>query len=157
MRASFEASLGSTKSLDGLDVLAGSGLAVEVGGSGVEGLGAAFVGFERVRAIAMISPCDAAVPKVHVSGVVPSHGTNVHVGVATRRTRPIPAKSPCFTVSGEITAGGEPHYRMSTNAHPHLPGNAPTVCRIVLNYRRSGHISFLLRCGSHCCYGLGAS
>ena len=51
MRASFDVSLGSTKSLGGFDVLAGSGLAVDVVGSGVDSLAAAFVGFERVRAI----------------------------------------------------------------------------------------------------------
>jgi hypothetical protein len=53
MRASFDVSLGSTKSLGGFDVLAGSGLAVAVVGSGVDSLAAAFAGFERVRAIAI--------------------------------------------------------------------------------------------------------
>ena len=86
MRASFEASLGSTKSLGGLDVLAGSGLAVEVGGSGVEALGAAFVGFERVRAIAIVSLANSAQKlfQTYVTTCVVSKVVDVHVGVATR-------------------------------------------------------------------------
>lgn len=103
MRASFEVSLGSTKSLGGLDVLAGSGLAVEVDGSGVEALGAAFVGFERVRAIAMMSMLILMFQMYVTTCVVAK--VDAHVGVATRRTRPTPAKCPCFMVSGEITAG----------------------------------------------------
>ena len=50
MRASLDVSFGRTNSFGGFDVLAGSGLAVVVG-SGVDSLGAAFAGFERVRAI----------------------------------------------------------------------------------------------------------
>ena len=52
MRESFNASLGSTNSFGGFEVLAGSGLTVETGGSGV---GSFALGFERVaRAIVRI-------------------------------------------------------------------------------------------------------
>lgn len=51
MRASFEVFFGRTNSLGGLVVLAGSGLVVEGTGSGVDSLGVAFAGFDRVRAI----------------------------------------------------------------------------------------------------------
>jgi hypothetical protein len=51
MRASLDVSFGSTKSLGGFEVLAGSDFAVEVVGSGVDSLGVAFAGFDRVRAI----------------------------------------------------------------------------------------------------------
>jgi hypothetical protein len=52
MRASGEASLGRTKSLGGFEVLAGSGLTSETGGSGE---GSLALGFERVaRAIVCI-------------------------------------------------------------------------------------------------------
>lgn len=50
IRASLEVSLGRTKSLGGLDVLAGSGLMVDGVGSGVGSL-AFEAGFERVRAM----------------------------------------------------------------------------------------------------------
>ena len=51
IRASLDVSFGSTNSLGGFDVLAGSGLVVDAVGSGVEALGTVLAGFERVRAI----------------------------------------------------------------------------------------------------------
>jgi len=51
MRASLDASFGSTKSFGGFGALGGSDFAVDIAGSGVDSLGVAFAGFERVRAI----------------------------------------------------------------------------------------------------------
>ena len=55
MRASFDVPFGSTKSLGGFDVLVGSGLTVDTGGSGVTSFG---FGLERVARAIVISMCN---------------------------------------------------------------------------------------------------